>query len=316
VQDGAEDLYTILLDEPVVNFGAAVWVSSENAIIDPWILGSADENDVQGQGATPININNFTFGYQADVGAAAVTFVRPKRYWVSVDSGRSIFTGQALHGAYVLKSWINDVYPPLMQLVSARVTAGRPLIIVRVIDAPAPGADSGVDPTSLTIGYRRALVAASAYDPLSGFAVFGLPAAAPAIRVGRTNLQVLAADFQEAKNGSTPGGSILPNTTVRSFPLRAVAGPTVTWLSPERAGCVGRPSQRLLVVADSNKAIRRVTFFDGNKRVGRATGSAAALYASTWRTVNAKKGRHTLTAVVRDAAGREARTSRSVRVCR
>ena len=30
----------------------------------------------------------------------------------------------------------------------------------------------------------------------------------------------------------------------------------------------------------------------------------------------AKKGRHTLTAVVRDAAGREARTSRSVRVCR
>ena len=316
VQDGGEDLYTILLDEPVVNFGAAVWVSSENAIIDPWILGSADENDVQGQGATPININNFTFGYQADVGAAAVTFVRPKRYWVSVDSGRSIFTGQALHGAYVLKSWINDVYPPLMQLVSARVTAGRPLIIVRVIDAPAPGADSGVDPTSLTIGYRRALVAASAYDPLSGFAVFALPAAAPAIPVGRTNLQVLAADFQEAKNGSTPGGSILPNTTVRSFPLRAVAGPTVTWLSPERAGCVGRPSQRLLVVADSNKAIRRVTFFDGSKRVGRATGSAAALYASTWRTVNAKKGRHTLTAVVRDAAGREARTSRSVRVCR
>jgi minor extracellular serine protease Vpr len=316
VQDGAEDLYTILLDEPVVNFGAAVWVSSENAIIDPWILGSADENDVQGQGATPININNFTFGYQADVGAAAVTFVRPKRYWVSVDSGRSIFTGQALHGAYVLKSWINDVYPPLMQLVSARVTAGRPLIIVRVIDAPAPGADSGVDPTSLTIGYRRALVAASAYDPLSGFAVFGLPAAAPAIPVGRTNLQVLAADFQEAKNGSTPGGSILPNTTVRSFPLRAVAGPTVTWLSPERAGCVGRPSQRLLVAADSNRPIRRITFFDGNKRVGRVNGSAAALYASTWRTANAKKGRHTLTAVVRDAAGREARTSRSVRVCR
>ena len=61
-------------------------------MIDPWILGSADENDVQGQGATPININNFTFGYQADVGAAGVTFVRPKRYWVSVDSNRGVFT--------------------------------------------------------------------------------------------------------------------------------------------------------------------------------------------------------------------------------
>ena len=34
-----------------------------------------------------------------------MTFVRPKRYWVSVDSGRSVFTGQAQHGAYVLKSW-------------------------------------------------------------------------------------------------------------------------------------------------------------------------------------------------------------------
>ena len=316
VQDGAEDLYSILLDEPVVNFGAAVWVSSENAVIDPWILGSPDENDVQGQGATPININNFTFGYQADVGAAGVTFVRPKRYWVSVDSGRSIFTGQALHGAYVLKSWVNDVYPPLVQLVSARVTAGRPLIIARVIDAPAPGADSGVDPTSLTIGYRRALVAASAYDPLSGFAVFGLPEAAPTIPVGRTNLQVLASDFQEAKNGSTPGGSILPNTTVRSFRLRGVPGPTVTWLSPERSACVDRRSQRLLVAADSDKRIRRITFFDGKKRVGRVNGGTAALYASTWRTARAKKGKHTLTAVVRDAAGREARTSRSVRVCR
>jgi hypothetical protein len=103
---------------------------------------------------------------------------------------------------------------------------------------------------------------------------------------------------------------------VRSFRLRGVAGPTITWLTPERAGCVGRPSQRLLVAADSNKRIRRITFFDGNKRVARVNGSTAALYASTWRTANAKKGRHTLTAVVRDAAGHEARTSRGVRVCR
>ena len=164
----------------------------------------------------------------------------------------------------------------------------------------APGADSGIDPTSLTIGYRRALVAASAYDPLSGFVVFGLPAAAPAIPPGRTALQVLASDFQESKNGSTPGGSILPNTSVRSFRLRSVAGPTVTWLTPERGACVDRRRQPLLVAADSTKALRTITFFDGNKRVGRAKGS----------------GRHTLTAVARDAAGREARTSRSVRVCR
>ena len=214
IQDGAEDLYTALLDEPVVNFGAAVWLSGDGALIDPWILGSADENDVQGQGATPVNVNNFTFGYRLDVGAAALTFPRPKRYWISVDSGRDRFTGVPQHGPYVLKAWQNDVYPPLVAIVSARVTAGHPLVIARVLDYPASGRDSGIDPTSLVISYRRALVGASAYDPLTGYAIFGLPTNAPRVPLGRTNAMILAADFQEAKNVSTPGGSILPNTTV------------------------------------------------------------------------------------------------------
>ena len=316
VQDGAEDLYTILIDEPVVNFGAAVWVSSANAIIDPWILGSADENDVQGQGATPVNVNNFTSGYQFDVGAAAVTFVRPKRYWVSVDSGRNLFTGLPQHGQYALKSWVNDVYPPLIRLVSTRVTAGHPLLIARVLDYPSPGSDSGVDPTSLTISYQRALVGASAYDPVTGYALFGLPAAAPRIPVGRTNATILAADFQESKNGSTPGGSILPNTTVTAVRLQGVAGPTITWLTPERTECVDRRSQRLLVAAASDKRVRSIRFFDGSKRISRVAGSASPLYGSAWPTARATRGRHTLTAVVRDAAGREARATRSVRVCR
>ena len=37
IQDGAEDLYTALIDEPVVNFGAAVWLAGDGALIDPWI---------------------------------------------------------------------------------------------------------------------------------------------------------------------------------------------------------------------------------------------------------------------------------------
>jgi hypothetical protein len=316
VQDGAEDLYTALLDEPVVNFGAAVWLSGPGALIDPWILGSPDENDVQGQGATPINVNNFTFGYRIDVGAAGVTFPRPKRYWISVDSGRDRFTGLPLHGAYVLKGWQNDVYPPLVGIVSARLTAGRPLVIARVIDYPASGRDSGIDPTSLVLSYRRALVGASAYDAVTGYAIFALPAEAPRIPIGRTNAMILAADFQEAKNVSTPGGSILPNTTVASIRLRGVAGPTVTWLDPERTQCVDRRRQRLLVAADSDKRLRTLTFFDGKKRISRVTGTTAQLYVSAWPTARAKRGRHTLTVVVRDAAGREARATRRVRVCR
>jgi minor extracellular serine protease Vpr len=316
VQDGAEDLYSVLIDEPVVNFGAAVWLSATGALIDPWILGSPDENDVQGQGATPINVNNFTFGYRVDVSAAGVTFPRPKRYWISVDSGRDRFTGVPLHGPYVLKSWQNDVYPPLVAIVSARVTAGRPLVIARVLDFPASGRDSGIDPTSLVLSYRRALVGASAYDPLTGYAIFGLPSEAPRIPLGRTNALILAADFQEAKNVSTPGGSILPNTTVASVRLRGVAGPTVTWLDPERTLCVNSRNQRLLVAADSDKRLRTLTFFDGNKRISKVAGTTAQLYVSTWATGRAKRGSHTLTVVARDAAGREARATRRVRVCR
>jgi hypothetical protein len=316
VQDGAEDLYSVLLDEPVVNFGVAVWGASAGAVIDPWILGSPDENDVQGQSATPINVNNFTFGYQVDVGAAGIPFARPKRYWVSVDSGRNVFTGQPQHGAYVLKSWRNDVYPPVAQVVSARVTAGRPLVIVRVIDLPVRGADSGVDPNSLVLGYGRALVAAAAYDPVSGYAIFGLPPEAPRIPVGRLRAQVLAADYQEAKNVSTPGGAVLPNTTIANISLRAVTGPTVTWLDPERRQCVDRRRQRLLVAAHSDRRLRSLTFFNGNRRISRVRGTQAQLYASAWQTARAARGRHTLTVVARDARGREARASRSVRVCR
>jgi hypothetical protein len=315
-QDGAEDLYTLLLDEPVVNFGAAVWLAGEGAVIDPWILGSADENDVQGQGATPINVNNYTFGYRGDVGAAGITFARPKRYWISVDSGRDQFTGRPRHGRYVLKAWQNDVFAPSVRLVSARVTAGRPLVIARVVDPPVRGADSGVDPTALVLSYRRALVGASAYDPLSGYALFDLPGAAPTIPAGRTDAMILAADFQEAKNLSTPGGSILPNTTVATVRIRGVRGPTVTWLVPERRACVERPRQRLLVAADSDARVRSVTFLDGKRRIARVGGNTIKLYASSWQTASAARGSHTLTAVVLDARGRVARATRTVRVCR
>jgi hypothetical protein len=315
-QDGAEDLYTYLLEEPAVNFGAAVWLAGEGAVIDPWILGSPDENDVQGQGATPVNVNNYTFGYRLDIGAAGLTFPRSKRYWVSVDSGRDVFTGRPQHGPYLLKSWVNDVYPPLVRLVSARVTAGRPLIVAQIVDPPLPRADSGVDPTSLVLAYRRALVAAAAYDPTTGLALFSLPSAAPRLPAGTTRAQILAADFQEAKNLGTPGGAILPNTTVQDVRFRAVKGPTVTWLVPERRSCATKPRQRLLVLATSDARVRSVTFFDGKRRIARRAGTGLELYNAAWQSGRAKRGAHTLTAVVRDARGREARASRVVRVCR
>ncbi|HEV8687192.1 MAG TPA: S8 family serine peptidase, partial [Gaiellaceae bacterium] len=315
-EDGAEGLYTTLVEEPLVNFGAAVWESSPNARIHPWLLGSPDENDVWGQGGMPVNVNNYTFGFKLDVGAAGITFPRPKRYWISVDSGRDEFTGRSQAGPYRLHSWRNDVKPPIVHLLSARVTAGRPLVIARVVDFPARGATSGVDPNSLALGYRQALVAPSAYDRETGVAVFALPPEAPTILPGRTNATITAADFQESKNLTTPHGSVLPNTTFANVRIRGVEGPTVTWIAPERGRCVDRRRQRLLVVADSTVKIRRVTFLDGSRQIARRDGTSTQLYAATWQTGTAKRGSHRLTAVVRDVGGHEARATRTVRVCK
>ena len=308
-EQGAEDLFTTLIDEPIYNFGAAVWLSA-SGLVDPWLLGSANENDVQGYAGTPVNVNSLSINFRFDVGAAGAVFPRPKRYYVSVDSPRG---GS---GQYLLHSWRNDVFPPAVGLVTRRVSAGRPLIVVRVRDVGiTPTMISGVDPTSLVLAYRRVLLGAAAYDPISGLAAFPLPRGAPPLRKGRTIAIVLAADFQEAKNVVTPGGTILPNTTFRPIVIRAVAGPTIAWLSPESRECV-RQRVRLLVAAGSNRRVRHVQFFDGARRIATVRRSPSGLYAAGWATSRRDRGRHRLVAKVTDAAGRTARASRVVRVCR
>ena len=69
-EGGAERLYSMHVDEPALNFGVAVIASSPGSLVDPWLLGSVDENDVQGYDGTPVNVNSFMFNYQLDVGAA------------------------------------------------------------------------------------------------------------------------------------------------------------------------------------------------------------------------------------------------------
>jgi hypothetical protein len=315
-EDGAEDLYTILLDEPVVNFGASVWRNSAGAFNHPWLLGSPDENDVQGQAGIPVNVNNYTIGYQGEIGAAAMGFPRTKRYWISVDAGRDEFTNERLAGRYVLHSWVNDVFPPVVRLITARVSAGRPLIVARVLDFPARRGRSGIDPSSLVLGYRQALVGASMYDPASGIAVFGLPAQAPTIPTRRLTATITAADFQEAKNLSTPRGEILPNTTFRQVTIRGVAGPALTWLLPDANACAARRRQELVVIATSTARVRNVTFSVDGKRVASRRGTGAELYSAVWQTGRATSGKHRLSAVVRDVRGRTHRANRVVRVCR
>nr|MBA2384846.1 S8 family serine peptidase [Actinomycetota bacterium] len=275
-EDGAEVLYRIRIDDPAINVGAAVIASSPVSLVHPWMLGSPDENDVQGYAGTPVNVNNLTIDYPLDIGAAGTVFPRTKAYYVAVDSGRNVFTGRSLAGSYVLRAWVDDLRPPLLGLITDRVAAGRSTIALRALDEGA-----GVDPYSLVIGYGRVLIAASAYDPASGIALFALPAQAPRLRVGRPVLAASAADFQEAKNVDSVGDELLPNTAFASGRIRVVNGPTINWLVPEIRECVA-PRASLVVVAGSTAAIRSIRFFDGRKAIAAGRRGGAGLYSAVW----------------------------------
>ena len=308
-EDGAETLYRIRIDEPAINVGAAVIASSEGSLVHPWFLGSPDENDVQGYAGLPVNVNNLTIDYPLDIGAAGTVFPRTKAYYVSVDSGRDLFTGRPLGGSYVLRAWVDDLQPPLLGLLTSRVSAGRPTIALGVVDLGA-----GVDPYSLTIGYGGALVGAIAYDPASGIALFPIPREAPALRAGRRQLQASAADFQEAKNVDSVGDQLLPNTAFAAGPITVVDKPAITWLTPEIRECT-QATTPLLVLAGSTATVRSVRFFDGRRQIAVVRRGAAGLYSATWRRAGAAKGRHTLRAIVTDAKGRKTEAQRVVRVC-
>jgi hypothetical protein len=261
-------------------------------------------------------VNSFTSNYRFNVGAAGAVFPRPKQFFVSVDAVRDPFTGELLAGRYVLRSWVDDVYPPRVEILTERVTAGRPTIVARIVDrSPKPRSASGIDPTSLLLNYRGVLVEASDYDPSTGLAVFALPPQAPPFRRGRTRAVVTGADFQEAKNVSSPGGSVLPNTTRARVRIRGVPGTVVTWLTPRRRSCAGRPS-RLVVAASPSNRVSRVVFFDGGRQVAVARRGEAGIYSATWQTRQARRGRHLLTAVAVTRSGGVASAERLVRVCR
>jgi hypothetical protein len=197
-----------------------------------------------------------------------------------------------------------------VRILTRRVGAGRPTIVARVLDAK-----SGVDPLSLVIGYRRVLVGAALYDPFSCLAIFPLPASAPRVPAGRTQLQVEASDFQEAKNLETIGNNLMPNTAFKSVRLRGVSGPALTWVGPRRGACAAK-NTALAVMASSNKKVRSVRFAADGRRIAVDRNGTLDLFTATWHTAKAKRGHHLLTATATDASGRHITARRSVRVCR
>jgi minor extracellular serine protease Vpr len=309
LENGAEHVYTLHVNAHVANAGAAVVSSGFGALVEPWMLGSLNEDDVQGYPGTPVNVNGLTFEYQFDTGAASLDFPREGRYYVAVDSRADPFTGQPLRGTYRLHYWQNDVRPPRMRFLTTRVSAGRPALAAIVRDGGA-----GVDPLSLVISYKQVLLLAALYDRSTGLAIWLLDSA-PKIKRGKTPLTVVASDYQESKNVDQAGANILPNSLFRRLRLRAVNTPTVEWLLPAARACV-RGSASLIVAGGSPRGVRSVAFFVGHRRISKQRGSQLGVYGATWRTKKASRGRHLLRVVLTDRKGRRAQARRVVRVCR
>ena len=309
-EDGAEHLYWTSIDQPVVNFGVSVLASTPGSLIDPFVLGSQDENDVQGYAGIPTDVNDLTYDAGLDIGAAGAQFPRLQRFYIAVDSRADPFTNRPLKGSYLLNAWVNDVTPPSVRLLTRRVSAGRPLIVAQVADA-----GSGVDPLSLVFNYGSVLIGASAYDPLTGIVVFGLPSQAPKLTAGTRRAIVVASDYQEAKNIDTVGANIYPNTTFRRANLQVVDGPAVSWIQPPSNVCALK-HDRLTVVASSTTKVLRAEFRDGSRTIGTDKTGPSGVFSVPWNTAGLAKGKHQLSVTVFDRSGRTASAGLVLRVCK
>jgi hypothetical protein len=256
-----------------------------------------------------VNVNELMPDFGIDLGTAGASFPKVQRFYITVDSGSDPFTVRSLPGQYVLRSWVNDVRPPRIRLVTKRVAQGRPTIVARVTDAGA-----GVDPLSLVIAYRSVLVGAALYDPASGIAIFPIPKAARTFRAGHTRAVLSAADFQEAKNVNGVGSNILPNTAFRSVSITGVSGPAVSWVSPPANACVEK-TVALVAVASSTRRVRSVRFLVDGRQVAIDRTGTSDVFTATWNAGFALRGPHVLTALATDAAGRTFSAPRRLRVC-
>ena len=323
--DGRETVYSLDLPRQAVNAGVVVVrpslridapvrsLLSSNAPIHPWFLGSLDENDVLGYAGIPVNANGSMPDFLFNVGSAGGVFLPAGRYYVSVDSGRDLFNGRPLAGPYVLRSWVNDVRPPTVTLLTTRVSAGRPTIVARVRDAA-----SGVDPLSLLLLFGRELgnqLGATSFDPETGIVTFSIPRELNPLPAGTEFMRVFASDFQETKNINTEGTNPMPNSRFHGVRVSVVNRPAVTWITPNKGACLPARAQ-LQVVASAPSVISSVGFFDGNRQIRRVRRNVAGIYTLTWGTAGKRKGTHVLRAVASDTGGREAEAARPIKICR
>ncbi len=325
--DGKEKIYSLNITKQAVNAGVVVVKPetkldapitarlSSNQPIHPWFMGSLDENDVLGYAGIPVNVNGSLPDFLYSIGAAGGVFLPPGRYYVSVDSGRDLFNGRSLAGRYTLRSWVNDVRPPTVRIVTKALSSGRPTVVAKITDAK-----SGVDPHSLQLFFgpstRRSSVGRDALRPRDGRRGVRDPADHASARARYAVHADSSPPITRRQRTSTPSPTARSRTRAsQGLRAEAVPRPTVTWITPEKGKCLAA-RQKLLVVANDNVQISSVGFFDGQRQIGRVQKNTAGLYELTWRTRGTRKGPHALSAVASDVRGREAEASQTVRICK
>ena len=204
---------------------------SANSEIDPFVLGSKDENDVQGYAGLPVNVNGLMFDYRADIESAGASYPLAKRYYIAVDSGSDAFTNKSLPGQYMLQGLGGRSRPAGAQARDdahrRRAADGRCASRRTRSRASIRSRSSSTTTATFCSAHRR-----TTRRPGSSCSAFRPNA--PAIKAAKKKkaAMLIASDNQETKNVNTIGANVLPNTNFKPVKVAVVNKPTVTWLVP------------------------------------------------------------------------------------
>ena len=266
-----------------------------------------------------MNVNSFTLDYELNVGAAGAVFPRPKTYYFSIDSGRDAANTRQDGGRPVPAPLVDQrrVRRRGSSLVTRRVAAGRPTIVVRVHDPePRPRTMSGIDPTLARPRLPRRAPRRVRLRPLRAASPSSRSRPAPR-RSRRATCRpiVVAADYQETKNIVTPGGTSCRTRSSAARPHPRSHGAGRDAGSSRRRRVPARAGRRSSSPPAPPPRISSVRFLDGEPADRhRQAGERRALRGG-WMRAQARRAGTRCARSSPTPAGRGQRT-RTVRVCR
>lgn len=197
VLPGPEQLFRVRITGQVANFGAVVIDQAKGVEIDPRLVAAGNENKLTGLAGLPVDLNPYRNQYGEPTHSVAAIRPLPGLYDLVFDT-----PSVAKAGPFTFRTWVNDVTPPAVKLVSRTVAAGSTVKLELLIT----DAGSGVDPGSIDVKVDGS-DADTTYDRDTGKTI----ATVSFVSAGTHKLSVSVSDYQEAKNMEDVPG-VLPNS--------------------------------------------------------------------------------------------------------